>query len=61
MQRQYQIRPSRMPDGVAIAFSEEILRTLQDLVPIYKALCARHASVATRTHLSGALGQVPHP
>ncbi|KAL3954573.1 hypothetical protein ACCO45_010136 [Purpureocillium lilacinum] len=51
MQREHQVRPSGLPDGVAVAFTKEILRTLQDVVPLHQALRPRHAKVAPRPRL----------
>ena len=43
MQWQYQIRPSELPHGMAIAFSEKALRVVQDPVPLHKALLSTNA------------------
>jgi hypothetical protein len=38
MFRQHQIRPPRMPHGMAVTLSEEILRIMQDILPLHEAL-----------------------
>lgn len=43
MQRQHQVRPPGVPDGVAVAYTEEALRAVQDIVPLHQALPPRHA------------------
>ena len=43
MQRQYQIRPPALPDGVAVALPEEALRAMQDALPLHQALPSSNA------------------
>lgn len=43
---------------MALAFSKEALRALQDVFPIYKTLRTGHAAVPPRAHISGAHGEI---
>jgi hypothetical protein len=47
MQRQYQVCPSGLLDGMAVAFAKEVLRALQDALPFHEALLAEHAEETT--------------
>lgn len=40
-----------MSDGVAVTFTKEVLRAVQDVVSIHKALFATHAKEASHSRL----------
>lgn len=61
MQRQHQVRPPGLLDGVALALAEEVLRAVQNALSIYQAVRTRHAAVAAHTHLRRAHGQIHVP
>jgi hypothetical protein len=47
VQRQHQIRTPRMPHGMAVAFAKEVLRAVQDFIPLYQTLPPWHADPDT--------------
>ena len=49
MQWEYQVCPSGLLDGVAIAFAKETLRTLQNGFQIHEAILSEYATDATYT------------
>lgn len=61
MQRQHQVRPPGLLDGMALALAEEVLRAVQNALPIHQAVRSRHAAVAAHTHLYRAHGQISIP
>lgn len=46
MQREHQVCPPGLPDGMAVPFSEEALRTVQNPLPLHQAILPRHAQVS---------------
>jgi hypothetical protein len=55
MQRKHQARPPGLLDGMAIPLSEEVLRALQDAVPVYEAVLSKHAPASPHWCLLPAL------
>lgn len=51
VQWQYQVRPPRLLDGMAVALEQETLRALQDPFPLYKTLRLAHATHSAAAHL----------
>src|SRR5690242_8354520 len=51
MQWQYQIRPSRMSDGVVVTHAEEALRAVQDVLSLHKTIPPWHAVSYTHHRL----------
>lgn len=47
MQRKHQVRPPGLLNGMAVAFTEETLRALQDALSIHQAIFAEYATVPT--------------
>jgi hypothetical protein len=43
MQRQHKVRAPGLPHGMAVTFAKEVLRALQDAVPLHEALLAEYA------------------
>lgn len=43
VQWEHQVRPSGVPDGVAVAFPQEALRTVQNAFSLHEALRCEHA------------------
>jgi len=58
VQWEHKIRPPGLPDGVALSFSKEVLRAMQDSLPIYQTLRPVHATHSATTAISSADG---HP
>ena len=61
MQWKHQVRPPGMSYGVAITFSKEVLRTLQDFLPFYEAVCAKYAKHVANPCLRSAYGSLHLP
>jgi hypothetical protein len=63
MQWEYQVCPSRLFNGMAVTFSKEALRALQDAFSIYETLFSEHATNFTTSSpvpaCRGSYGQKP--
>lgn len=60
MQRKYQVCPSKLLDGMALAFAKETLRAVQDALPVHQALLSKNALDPPGAHLRHTHDQV-HP
>jgi len=51
MQRQYQVCPPGLPDGMALALTEEALRVVQDILPFHQVIPPTNAEYGPFTCL----------
>jgi hypothetical protein len=51
MQRQYQVCPPGLPDGMAVALAKKVLRAVQDAIPFHKTVLAEYAEETTYERL----------
>lgn len=47
MQREYQVCPSGLLNGMAITFAKETLRALQDTIQVYEAVLSEYAEITS--------------
>lgn len=55
VQRFHQARPPGLLDGMAVPLSKEVLRALQNAIPIYKAVFAEYATAPSHWDLLSSL------
>lgn len=58
VQWQYQARPPGLLDGVALPFTKETLRALQDALPLHQALRSKYAQIVAMARLCQPHGQI---
>lgn len=51
MQRKYQVRTPKLPDGMAFTLSEETLRAMQNTLPLHEAVPSAYAEHGSTTDI----------